>query len=157
MYDEKCTEMEFLDSNLTKDSSLLFHSIHSPFYWRIFLENHTIFWFQKFIQKIRETRKLESIDEQHFVEWKNEGRKLESEKNRVYAQKLRQKMPFKKSISGIQEIGAFTIKGPEECPEMSQRCRFFQICAAKAFLYCPTMNQPSPKVPKYSKRTSFNS
>jgi hypothetical protein len=29
MYDEKCTEMELLDSNLTKDSSLLFHAIHS--------------------------------------------------------------------------------------------------------------------------------
>jgi hypothetical protein len=28
-------EMEFLDMNLTKDSSLLLHAIHSPFYWRI--------------------------------------------------------------------------------------------------------------------------
>jgi hypothetical protein len=28
-------EMEFLDINLTKDSSLLLHSIHSPFYRRI--------------------------------------------------------------------------------------------------------------------------
>jgi hypothetical protein len=27
----KCPEMEFLDINLTKDSSLLFLSIHSPF------------------------------------------------------------------------------------------------------------------------------
>jgi hypothetical protein len=27
-------EMEFLDINLTKDSSLLVHAIHSPFYWR---------------------------------------------------------------------------------------------------------------------------
>jgi hypothetical protein len=29
------TEIEFLDINLTKDSSLLLHAIHSPFYWRI--------------------------------------------------------------------------------------------------------------------------
>jgi hypothetical protein len=28
-------EMEFFDINLTKDSSLLFRAIHSPFYWRI--------------------------------------------------------------------------------------------------------------------------
>ncbi len=27
--------MEFLDIILTKDSSLLLHAIHSPFYWRI--------------------------------------------------------------------------------------------------------------------------
>ncbi len=27
--------MEFLDISLTKDSSLLLHAIHSPFYWRI--------------------------------------------------------------------------------------------------------------------------
>ncbi len=30
-------------------------------------------------------------------------------------------------------------------------------CAAKAFLYCPTLNQPSPKVPKYIKRKNFKS
>ncbi len=29
------TEMEFLVINLTKDSSLLLHAFHSPFYWRI--------------------------------------------------------------------------------------------------------------------------
>jgi hypothetical protein len=28
-------EMEFVDISLTKDSSLLFHAILSPFYWRI--------------------------------------------------------------------------------------------------------------------------
>ncbi len=28
-------EMEFLDINLTKDSSLWLHAMHSPFYWRI--------------------------------------------------------------------------------------------------------------------------
>jgi hypothetical protein len=29
------TKTEFLDINLTKDSSLLLHAIHRPFYWRI--------------------------------------------------------------------------------------------------------------------------
>ncbi len=29
-------EMEFLDINSTKDSSLLLHAIHSLFYWRVF-------------------------------------------------------------------------------------------------------------------------
>jgi hypothetical protein len=28
-------EMEFLDTNFAKDSSLLLHASHSPFYWRI--------------------------------------------------------------------------------------------------------------------------
>ncbi len=27
-------KMEFLDINFTKDSSILLHAIHSPFYWR---------------------------------------------------------------------------------------------------------------------------
>jgi hypothetical protein len=43
----------------------------------------------KNIQKIRETRKLESIHEKHFVERKNEGRKpdkTQSENTQVYAQ-----------------------------------------------------------------------
>jgi hypothetical protein len=53
-------------------------------------------------KKIRKTKKLESIHEQHFVERKNEGsgQKLESEKTRVYTQKPRLKMLFKNSISG---------------------------------------------------------
>ena len=42
-------------------------------------------------KKLRETRKLESIHEEHFVERNNEDRKpdkkFESEKTRVYAQK----------------------------------------------------------------------
>jgi hypothetical protein len=42
-----------------------------------------------------------SIREKHFVEMKNEGRKLEYEKTRVYAQKPRVKMSFKNSISGV--------------------------------------------------------
>jgi hypothetical protein len=32
---------EFLDMNLSQDSNLLLHAIHSLFYWQIFTENHT--------------------------------------------------------------------------------------------------------------------
>ncbi len=37
-------KMEFLDINLTKDSSLFLHAIQS-FYWRIFKEIQTLLWF----------------------------------------------------------------------------------------------------------------
>ncbi len=30
-------EMEFLNINLTYDSSFLLHAVHSPFYWRILM------------------------------------------------------------------------------------------------------------------------
>ncbi len=53
--------MEFLDINLSKNSSLLLHAFHSPFYLRILQEN--IPFSEKSMQKIRETRKLESIRE----------------------------------------------------------------------------------------------
>jgi hypothetical protein len=52
-------EMEFLDINLTKDSSLLLHSIHSPFYWRILKNtilysgyNSSLFMNSNYIQKV---------------------------------------------------------------------------------------------------------
>ncbi len=34
--------MEFLDINLTKNSSIWLHAIQSSFYWWIFKENHTL-------------------------------------------------------------------------------------------------------------------
>jgi hypothetical protein len=52
------------NKNLTKDSSLLLHAIHSPFYCMTdFKENHTVFFtgFKNPHKKIRETKKLESI------------------------------------------------------------------------------------------------
>jgi hypothetical protein len=67
------TEMEFLVINLTKDSSLLLHAMHSPF-----SSSPDGFYgkpYSTLVQKIRETRRLESIHEQPFVEWKNESRK----------------------------------------------------------------------------------
>ncbi len=33
---EFVSEIEFLDSNSTKESSLLFYTLRSPFYWQIF-------------------------------------------------------------------------------------------------------------------------
>jgi len=80
--------MEFLNISLTKDSSLLLHVIHSPFYCRILKKTIRYSGFKNTYKKIPETRELESIHEQHFVERKNEGRKLET---RVYAQKTRLK------------------------------------------------------------------
>jgi hypothetical protein len=64
--------MEFLNINLTKYLNLLFHAIHSPFYWW-----KTILFsgFTNPCKKIRKTRKIVSIHEQYFVERKNEGRK----------------------------------------------------------------------------------
>jgi hypothetical protein len=58
-------------------------------------------------QKIRETRKLECSHVQHSVEWKNEGRKLWSEKTRVYAQKPRLKMPFQEFHLSVWWIRMF--------------------------------------------------
>ncbi len=41
------TEMEYLDINLTEDSSLLLHAIRSLIHWRIFRKNRTLLWFLK--------------------------------------------------------------------------------------------------------------
>jgi hypothetical protein len=49
---------EFLNINLTKDSSLLLLVFTVSF-----KVNHTLFWFKKSFKKNRETRKLESIHE----------------------------------------------------------------------------------------------
>ncbi len=65
----------------------------------VFEETHTLLWFEKRSEKIRKTRKLESIHEWHLVQWKTEGRK--QDKTRVYAQKPRLKMLFMNSISGV--------------------------------------------------------
>jgi hypothetical protein len=65
--------MEFLDINfLKKDSSLLLRAIHSLFYWRILKKSMLFSGFKCPYKKIRETRKLESVHEYHFVERKNE-------------------------------------------------------------------------------------
>ncbi len=63
-----CSEMEFSDNNLTKDSSLLLHAIHGPFYWRILQKTILYSGFNNPYKKIYETRKLESIHEYYFAE-----------------------------------------------------------------------------------------
>ena len=49
-------EIEFLDINLSKDSSLA-HAIHSPFYWRNLIKTMILSGFKNPYKKIRETRK----------------------------------------------------------------------------------------------------
>jgi len=63
--------MVFLDIILTIDLRLLLHAILSSFYWRIFKQTILFSDFKNPYKKIRETRKLESIHEKHFVERKN--------------------------------------------------------------------------------------
>jgi hypothetical protein len=57
------SDMEFLDINLTKDSSLLLYAIHSPFCWGILKKAILFSGFKNKYKKICETRKLESIHE----------------------------------------------------------------------------------------------
>jgi hypothetical protein len=38
-------DMEFLAIILTENSSLLLHTIHSPFYGQFLRKNHPILWF----------------------------------------------------------------------------------------------------------------
>jgi hypothetical protein len=93
-------EMKFVDTSLTKESSLLLHAIHGPFYWRILKKQYSNLVLKIDINNPRKTRKRKSFHELHFVEGRIEGRKFESEKMRVYAQKPRLNMPLKNSISG---------------------------------------------------------
>jgi hypothetical protein len=68
----KYPEIELLDISLTKDSRLLRHAIHSPFYLRILKKAIHYSGFKNTYKKIR--RKLESTHEfgtlKHFVERK---------------------------------------------------------------------------------------
>jgi hypothetical protein len=50
-------EEEFLDINLTKDSSLLLHAISSPFYWRNLWKTILFSGFKKSLQKNLRTKK----------------------------------------------------------------------------------------------------
>ncbi len=68
--------LPLLPINLTKESSHLLHAIHSLCYLADFTENHSLLWFNKYIQKIRGKIKLVSVYSWiAFVEWINEGRK----------------------------------------------------------------------------------
>ncbi len=63
--------MEFFDMNLTNDSSLLLHAIHSLFYWRILHKTILYCSFKTPDKKFRKKRNLGSIH-QNFVELKNQ-------------------------------------------------------------------------------------
>jgi hypothetical protein len=52
-----------LGHQFTKESSLLLHAIHSPFYWRILKKIILYSDFNNPYKKICETKKPESIDE----------------------------------------------------------------------------------------------
>ncbi len=56
-------ELEFLDINWTKDSSLLLHDIHSPFYWRMIKKTILFSGFKNPYKNIREAKKIESISQ----------------------------------------------------------------------------------------------
>ncbi len=71
--------MEFLDIHLTEDSSRLLHAVHS-LSTRAFL-NQTLLCVKKYIQKIQETRKLESLNKIASRRKKNEGRKSDENSN----------------------------------------------------------------------------
>ncbi len=70
-YDGECVifcweftpEMEFLDINLTEDSNLFLHAIHSPFYWRILKKTIIFSGFKNLTKKSAKTRKLKYIHE----------------------------------------------------------------------------------------------
>jgi hypothetical protein len=55
--------LTFLDVNKIKDSSLLLHAIHSPFYWRILKKAILYSGFKNTYKTIREVRKLQPIHE----------------------------------------------------------------------------------------------
>ncbi len=67
--------MDLLDINLTLDSSLFApsYSVFCLFYWQIVKKTTLLSGFKNPYKNINETRKLESIREQHFVKWKNAG------------------------------------------------------------------------------------
>ena len=54
-------EMEFLDISLTKDSSLLLHAIHSPFYWRILKKTMLSSGFKNPYKKNSRNKKISSL------------------------------------------------------------------------------------------------
>jgi hypothetical protein len=73
--------MEFSDINSTKDSSLLLDAIHSLSTGG-FLKKTRLYSVFNIHKKIRKTRKLVSIREYHFEEWKTEGRKPDKDSSR---------------------------------------------------------------------------
>jgi hypothetical protein len=93
-------QMEFFDINLTKDSSLLLHALSQSLLLADFKEKAIFFssFNNPYKKNSRNKKTRVSFMKHIFAERKNEGRKLGSEKTRIYAQKPRLKMPPKNSI-----------------------------------------------------------
>jgi hypothetical protein len=66
--------MEFLDISLPKDSSLLLHAIHRPFYWQILNKSMVYSGFKNPYKKSAQ-QENSSLFMIAFVEWKNRCRK----------------------------------------------------------------------------------
>ncbi len=68
------SDMEFLDNNITKNSSLLLHALHSPFYWRV-LKKTILFSGYKNPYKNPRDKKTRVYSWIGFWRTENEGRK----------------------------------------------------------------------------------
>ncbi len=77
----KNPEMEFFYINLTKDSTLLLHAIHSPFYWQI-KKTRLYFGLQKYIQKNQLNKRTRVYSWIAFCRKENSGQKIR-QKTRV--------------------------------------------------------------------------
>jgi hypothetical protein len=73
------TEVEFLDINLTEDSSLLRHAFHSPFYWRIWKKAILFLNLQSFQKKPRNKKTLVYYSRIAFCIMEKSERKVESQ------------------------------------------------------------------------------
>ncbi len=62
--------MEFLDIDLTKNSSVFLHAIHIVSAGRFSKKTRLYFGFKNTFKTIGETRKLESTHDKHYVEMK---------------------------------------------------------------------------------------
>jgi hypothetical protein len=84
--------MEFLDINLTKDSSLLLPAIHSLLHWRIFKETIVFSGFKKPYKKVMVEENVKNYN------------KLEGKRRKLMEKKSRTKKPEGKWKVGRQEM-----------------------------------------------------
>jgi hypothetical protein len=110
--------MEFLDTNLTKDSSLLLHAIHSPFYRRIL--NKTI-PFSAFNNPYKNPPNKKT----HSVERKNEGRKT-----RRKLSLLKSLCPKTTTINAVQELDPWCWGEAGAATSWELRARWVSPCTS---------------------------
>ncbi len=63
--------MEYLDINLTEDSSLFLHAIHCPLFWRILKKNRTLLWKDSSLCPEILTKNV--VQEFHLRTWKRDA------------------------------------------------------------------------------------